>query len=579
MIWAAVIFFPLVLAGLLILPRFKDLICRHGLWLACIPACVLAVAGTDADPARFPFLFLGAFLHFGEFGRVFLLLTSVLWAASGLFAAGYFSKDRLGAVRFSLFFLLTLCGNLGLCLAQDLSSFYAFFALMSFSAYGLIVHEGTDKALRAGRVYLVMTVLGEVCLAASFFYAGLAAPDMHSLSFAEVVPALRGHPHEAVVLTLAYIGFGIKAGALVLHFWLPLAHPAAPIPASAVLSGAMIKAGLLGWLRMFNPGEPRQWGIVLAWLGICAAVYGVLAGVRRKDPKTILAYSSISQMGLMTMALGFILVGGKAGAGEVLSGLLFFVLVHGTAKGSLFLGVGPALAAGKRTARGRIVLAGLILASLVLAGLPLSAGAVVKLALKHGAALLPGPWSGFFKAVLGFTAAGTMFLLSVFIRRVRDRMPDKNKVPDGKMFAAWAGLVVVLALAVPLGRLLPFVHIQSLAGAKQGLFPGLWPVGLGILLAVIFLKTAWSAREPVGLDERFLGLCEKVFAWLREKWRSGHYCDPACSRLDLEGWADRLLQTRWMLTVPDRLEHRLLYWHTAGVLFIVLLLVFVLLAS
>ncbi|MFO7816064.1 MAG: hypothetical protein R6V39_00045, partial [Desulfovibrionales bacterium] len=174
---------------------------------------------------------------------------------------------------------------------------------------------------------------------------------------------------------------------------------------------------------------------------------------------------------------------------------------------------------------------------------------------------------------------GTMFLLAVFVRRVWDRMPDKNKVPDGKMFAAWAGLVAVLVLAVPLGRLLPFVHIQFLAEAKPGLFPGLWPVGLGTLLAVIFFKTAWSAREPVGLDERFLGLFERMLARLREKWRAGHYCDPSCGRINLEGWADRLLQTRWMLNGPDRLEHRLLYWHTAGVLFIILLLVFVLLAS
>ncbi|MFP4168443.1 MAG: complex I subunit 5 family protein [Desulfonatronovibrionaceae bacterium] len=579
MIWLAVIFCPLVLAALLFVPGLRPAISRHGLWLACIPACLLAVTGTGADPARFSFLFLGTFLHFGEFGRVFLLLTSFLWAASGLFAGGYFSKDRLGAGRFSLFFLLTLCGNIGLCLAQDLSSFYVFFALMSFSAYGLIVHAGTDKALRAGRVYLVMTVLGEVCLAACFFYAGLAAPDMHSLLFAEIVPALSSHPYRPVVLVLAFVGFGIKAGALGLHFWLPLAHPAAPIPASAVLSGAMIKAGLLGWLQIFNPGEPRQWGIVLAWLGLGAAVYGVLAGVRRLDPKTILAYSSISQMGLMTMALGFVLVGGKAGAGEVLSGSLFFVLVHGTAKGSLFLGVGPALAAGRCTVRGRILLVGLILASLTLAGLPLSAGAVVKLALKHGAALVPGPWSGFFKAVLGVTAAGTMFLLSVFVYRLSKKMPDKSGPLEVRVLAAWAGLTGVVLLAVPLGRALPFVHIQPLTRADPGMLSALWPVGLGILLAAIFFKTAWSGREPAGLDERFLDLCEKMLAWLGEKWRGGHYCDPACSRLDLEGLADRLLQTRWMLTVPDRLEHRLLYWHTAGVLFVVLLLVFVVLAG
>ncbi|MGM0646105.1 MAG: complex I subunit 5 family protein [Thermodesulfobacteriota bacterium] len=542
--------------------------------MACLPAGVLAVVGTGAETGRFSFLFLGTVLHFGEFGRVFLFLTALLWAASGLFAGGYFSGDRSASNRFSLFFLLTLCGNLGLCLAQDVSSFYAFFALMSFAAYGLIVHNKTKKALRAGRVYLVMAVLGEVCLATSFFYAGLAAPLMDGLTFSEIVPALHAQPQTTTILVLAYIGFGVKAGALALHFWLPLAHPAAPIPASAVLSGAMIKAGLLGWLQMFNFPEPQQWGIVLAWLGLCAAVYGVLAGVRRQDPKTILAYSSISQMGLMTMALGFILVGGEAEADEVLSGLLFFVLVHGMAKGSLFLGVGPALAAGKSTARGLIVLLGLLLASLVLAGLPLSAGAVVKLALKHGAALLPGPWPGFFKTMLGVTATGTMFLLAVFLRRIQVQMPDRNSTLDRKLFLAWGGLVAMVILAVPLGQFFPFIHIQELVAAKAGILSGLLPVGLGIGLAAVFLNSAWSVRDPFGVDERFLSPWEKSLAWLREKWRSGHYCDPSCGRINLEGWADRLLQTRWMRTVPDRLEHRLLYWHTAGILLIVFLLVF-----
>jgi formate hydrogenlyase subunit 3/multisubunit Na+/H+ antiporter MnhD subunit len=575
MTWIAVVFFPLFPAVLLSQSRLRPLICRHGLWLACVPAFFLAVSGIEPDPGRYPFLFLGTSLHFGRFGRIFLLLTALLWGASGLFAGGYFRDDRTGATRFSLFFLLTLCGNIGLCLAQDLASFYVFFALMSFSAYGLIIHDGTAQARRAARIYLVMTVLGEVFLAAAFFYAALTTPLMENPAFSQVIPAVSTHPGAPVVLVLAYLGLGVKAGALGVHFWLPLAHPAAPIPASAVLSGAMIKAGLLGWLQMFPAAQPQGWGIILAWTGLCAAVYGVLAGVRRHDPKTILACSSISQMGLMTMALGFAIVAGEGQGQEVMTGLLFFVLVHGLAKGSLFLGIGPALTAGKNTVRGRLVLVGLGLASLILAGLPLSAGAVVKQALKQGVLFAPGPWTGFFKIMSGVTATGTMLLLAVFMYRVFKKMPDTTGKTDALTVAAWILLVLLVVLAVPLGRVLPWIDIQGLQAGQAEIVSGLWPIGLGLVLAGLFLTTPWARRDPPGLDNRFLHQAESMLQWLRRKWQAGHYCDPSCGRVNLEGWANRLFETRWMLTVPDRLEKRLLYWHTAGALYVIFMLIFI----
>ncbi|HKK34253.1 MAG TPA: hypothetical protein VJ934_11985, partial [Desulfomicrobiaceae bacterium] len=93
----------------------------------------------------------------------------------------------------------------------------------------------------------------------------------------------------------------------------------------------------------------------------------------------------------------------------------------------------------------------------------------------------------------------------------------------------------------------------------------------------LFLATQWARREPPGVDDRFLHQVESMLQWLRRQWQAGHYCDPSCGRIDLEGWAKRLFETRWMLTVPDRLEKRLLYWHTAGALYVILMLVFIVL--
>jgi len=579
-IWLGVILFPLALAGLLLVPSLRPLICRHGLWTAGLPALILALIGETLPAGVFPALFLETTLHFGQFGRVFLLLTALLWIAAGAFAGSYFSQKDHALVRFAAFFLCTMCGNLGLSIAQDLASFYVFFALMSFAAYGLIIHDKSDKALYAGRVYLTMTVIGEVILASAFYFAGLVGSAAGTCLFAEIAPALPDHAHGPLILTLAFIGFGIKSGALFLHLWLPLAHPAAPVPASAVLSGAMIKAGLLGWLHFFASagipaGDLSAWGMALAWLGLTAALYAAASGLVKQDPKTILAYSSVSQMGLMTMALGFTLVSGTGSGKQLLLGLLFFALVHGMAKGFLFLGVGLARTTARDTVRGFLLLAGLGLAALVLAGLPLTGGAVVKQSLKQGAYLLPEAWSGFFTGMLSLSAMGTTMLLTACVWRVRQNMPPAGKNLGAGMTLSCVGLLGLLVFIVPLAKSVVVVEPGLFSQDGQAVMEGLWPIGLGLLAALAFLKSGWGAGEWKGLDGLILESIGNGLRRLHQRWKAGRLCDPACGQIDLMAATDRVLQSQWMRTVPDKLEQRLLYWHTAGILFIFLLMGFI----
>jgi L-aminopeptidase/D-esterase-like protein len=132
-----------------------------------------------------------------------------------------------------------------------------------------------------------------------------------SLAISDAVAALPDSPMRDVTILLLLLGFGLKAGLVPLHVWLPLAHPAAPMPASAVLSGAIIKAGIIGLVRFlpFEAGAPG-WGIALGALGLFGAFYAVAFGVLQRNPKTILAYSSVSQMGVVMAALGFGLAAG-----------------------------------------------------------------------------------------------------------------------------------------------------------------------------------------------------------------------------------------------------------------------------
>ena len=332
-----VVIWPLLLAGAMAFRATRPAALRLAPW-AALPALILAVFAPPPPgiSLRLPWLLLGTELGLvDDTGRLFLLFTALLWWLGGMYARAYVSDDRY---RFFAYFLLSMSGNLGLILAQDLAGFYLFFALMSFASYGLVVHERSVEALRAGRVYIVLVVIGEVALFTALILATAAAG---STGFDAVRRELAQAESRDLIMFLAVVGFGIKAGVLGLHVWLPLAHPVAPTPASAVLSGAMIKAGLLGWLRLFPLGEVAlsEWGDALMVLGLAAAFYGVVVGLTQRDPKTLLAYSSVSQMGILTMAVGLGLTAPDSYP-AILTAITVYALHHGLSKGALFLGVG-----------------------------------------------------------------------------------------------------------------------------------------------------------------------------------------------------------------------------------------------
>jgi formate hydrogenlyase subunit 3/multisubunit Na+/H+ antiporter MnhD subunit len=286
-----------------------------------------------------PWVMLGTRIGLDETGRLFLTFTSMLWLLAGVFAHSYL-RDDAARPRFFAFYLIAMAGNFGLILAHDILTFVLFFAMMSFSAYGLVTHNRDTESQRAGRTYIVLVVLGEVLLFAGLVLAALQAG---SLLFEDVRAGVALSPSGDVIVALLLVGFGIKLGVVPLHFWLPLAHPVAPTPASAILSGAMIKAGLLGWMRFLPLGEAAMphWGALCIVVGFMAAFYGVIIGLTQSNAKTVLAYSSVSQMGLVVVAVGSVLTHPPAWP-TVSSVLAVYAFHHAIAKGALFLGVGVA---------------------------------------------------------------------------------------------------------------------------------------------------------------------------------------------------------------------------------------------
>ncbi|HEX7199175.1 MAG TPA: proton-conducting transporter membrane subunit, partial [Dongiaceae bacterium] len=302
-------------------------------------------------------------------------VAALLWIVAGAYASAYLRGDP-NAGRFAEWWLLTLSGNLGVFMAADLVTFYLTFSVVSLAAYGLIVHDGTPGSGRAGIIYVALAVLGEAFLLMAFVFMAAATPDS-SLLIRDAVAALPGSPWRDTALALLILGFGLKIGLVPLHVWMPLAYRAAPIPAAAVLSGAAVKAGVIGFIRFLPLGAAvPEWGEALAAAGLFSAVYGVAVGITQENPKTVLAYSSVSQMGLLAAALGMWLAAGDTSAAL---GTSFSAAHHAFVKGGLFLAIGVAAVVG---ARPWPVLIPAAVLALGLGGLPLSGGALAKLAMK-----------------------------------------------------------------------------------------------------------------------------------------------------------------------------------------------------
>lgn len=556
---------PLLATLLLTARPLRPLAIRLAPWSA-LPALGLAVVPGTVEPVQVPWLLLGGHLGADATARVFLLFTALVWTASGVYARSYLAGDEHRA-RYFAYHLLTLAGNLGLIVAADLANFYLFFSLMTFAAYGLVVHEGGAEALRAGRVYIALSVLGEAMLLAGGL---LAAVHAGSLEARAIAGAVADAPRRDLVVALLFFGFGVKAGALPLHFWLPLAHPVAPTPASAVLSGAMIKAGLLGWLRFLPLGVAALpgWGAAVIGLGLAAAFFGAVAGTVQDDPKTVLAYSSISKMGIMTVGVGTGFLEPAAWP-AVLAAVTVYATHHALAKGTLFLGVGVARAEVPDRRYRRLVLAGMLFAALAMVGAPLTSGSIAEHYLEEAAHHAPAEWPRWLGAFLPLTAAATTLpMVRLGARLLRGAPSGEHHPLRAGMWLPWAALLLGVAVVV---WILPIRYSLGIEPPRlpelQAVRASLWPILLGGLLYRLAPRVSrWTGirlRVPAGDVLAFL---EK--AGRRTGVRPGGIRLPSASdpmRTVAEWWYGAYVETDRRNPLL-RMELRLTRWSTAVLL-------------
>ena len=307
---------------------------------------VFYASGHEAQLALDGVLGLGLTFELSGFGLIFAFMTSYMWLMTTLFAQDYLSRSH-ARNRYDFFLLVTLGATAGVFLSGDLYTTFVCFEIMSMASYVCVVHEETAGAMRAGGVYLaVATIGGLVTLMGIFLLYHLTG----TLAFDELLPVCQTlFADSPVWFYIAggciLFGFGAKAGMYPLHIWLPMAHPVAPAPASALLSGIITKTGIFGVVvistRIFlNDG---YWGFVILAFGVVTAFMGGLLAVFSVDFKRTLACSSMSQLGFILIGIGMLNLLGTGENALAVRGTILHMLNHSNLKLVLFMAAGVVL--------------------------------------------------------------------------------------------------------------------------------------------------------------------------------------------------------------------------------------------
>jgi formate hydrogenlyase subunit 3/multisubunit Na+/H+ antiporter MnhD subunit len=450
-------------------------------------------------------------LRLDNLSAVFAMLLGFVSVGISIFAAGYFRKGEGTAPGLlCLEYHVFLASMLMVLLADDAYAFMVAWETMALSSFFLVTTDHRhDEIRRAGFLYLLIAHIGAISILLSF---GVMTGGAGDYSFAGMRAQQLSPFWASAAFLLALAGFGAKAGLVPLHVWLPEAHPAAPSPVSAMMSGVMLKTAIYGLLRVsFDLLHTTiwWWGVVALVVGLITALFGVLYSTVQSDMKRLLAYSSIENIGLIAVALGLTLIFHayrmEALAALALTAVLYHCLAHSAFKSLLFLCTGSVLHATKERSLGK--LGGLIhrmpwVAWLALAGVIASAG-------------LP-PLSGFVSEWL---------LLQSFL--FSPGLPHP-----------WLNMVVPVAAAL-------VVLVAALAGFAMVKFYG-----------IIFLG---QMREPGLKDAHDAGTLEKVgLVWLALiTLLLGIFPSTVIMRIDAAtrqllgtGLADKLHEQGWWMLAP-----------------------------
>lgn len=389
---------------------------------------------------------------------LFALVASVLWAATTVYSIGYMrALAEPLQTRYYACFALCLLATLGVALAGNLLTFFLFFELLTVATYPLVVHKGSEEAVRAGRVYLAYTLSAGAALLAAVAWTATLAGQLEFIPGGVLSATDAPAPVLWALLGLFMVGCGVKAAVLPLHTWLPLAM-VAPTPVSALLHAvAVVKAGVFGLVRVvgyvFGPEQLSKLGAadVLLGLAVATILFGSLVALVEDNLKRLLAFSTVSH-------LSYVVLGLTVGSSEALTGGLVHIASHAFLKITLFFCAGALYVSAhvERVSeldglgfRMPLTLGAFTVAAVLLAGLPPGAAFVSKWRLLHGA-VAAGAWPAA-AALLASTLLNVAYFLPIVLRAFAGR-------PSGGVREA------------PLRLLVPLLFTCA-GGLALGLFP------------------------------------------------------------------------------------------------------------
>lgn len=328
--------------------RFADLVTGITFGIFLYLFIQTLTQGPSESLTEIPYL-CGMGLHFtlDGFRAMYGMIAAFMWFMSTLFSKEYLSHYH-NRNRYYLFLLLTLGATEGVFLSADFYTTFIFFEIMSFTSYVWVAHDEKKEALRASATYLAVAVIGGLVMLMGIF---LLYDVTGTLFFDDLIGGVTRYgliSSQSFASTQLWIaglcllfGFGAKAGAFPLHIWLPKAHPVAPAPASALLSGILTKAGMYGILILTSYlflGS-TVWGSLILVLGVCTMVIGAVLALFSVDLKRTLACSSVSQIGFILVGVG---MSGLLGSENLMAvrGSLLHMVNHSLIKLALFMAAG-----------------------------------------------------------------------------------------------------------------------------------------------------------------------------------------------------------------------------------------------
>ncbi|MDO4614878.1 MAG: complex I subunit 5 family protein [Lachnospiraceae bacterium] len=469
----------------------------------------------------------GISLQADGFRSAYAIVAAVMWLFTTVFSQEYFREERRNLNRYWLFILFTLGATEGVMLSADFMTAYIFFEILSMTSFTWVIHEETKEAIRAGITYLFVAVIGGLIL---FMGLLLLAHSAGTLTFSELPAAVAGKTGDPVIFAAGIcilLGFGAKAGMFPLHIWLPKAHPVAPSPASALLSGILTKVGIYGILMTITcvMTESAVFGYLVLAAGVITMFLGALLALFSVNLKRTLACSSMSQIGFILTGAGmYVLIcasGAEEESGIALAGLMLHMVNHSSIKLTLFMAAGVVLisahALNLNEIRGwgrkkPLIKAAFALGALGISGVPLFNGFISK-TLLHESILegiaVQAASAGLLKCVewIFLVSGGCTFaymlklFLCVFIEKNEDTARQASFDAQTSYMNIGSGTVIFGSSLVMIVLGQPFIA-KALASVMTGtnvleefsafswenLKGGLISLGIGALIYLLFVR-------------------------------------------------------------------------------------------